>query len=490
MHVQGPVPLGHESYIERPFELQLIREIQVGRWVLLLGPRQHGKTSALVRVRKTLMDSGLQTGFVDLQNMPPRASYPEFIKWVCEVVNNQLNRDGAELPDSDDIGTLFAAMLPEGNSPVVVLIDEASNIPDNVWRNSFYGQLRAISSRRAFAPECDAAARLRFVFSGTFQPETLIDAANSPFNVCEKVISDDLQEQDVVAMSRIALESDSVAVAHTIYSEVGGQPFLVQRLLSQIEGAEGRDAALAAAVEELRSGESDHVGHLFGKILAEPKLASIVGGMVTNEAIPNEPANPDYSYLQILGIAKRDGRNLVFRNTLYAYVAGTSPQLGGNTGTRERAPVFFLTNVAFGKVRNAQLREIALSAHTGAVAAYRGGSNRLALAGFGSSLEAILLELMLRQDAQALATVVQKVQCQFGGGQDASDPSTWTLFNLIKAARGIAGEVNLEPPQVLREWRNTIHPSVSLRQYKADVDMEPEVRVAAGLHEIVLRDLT
>jgi hypothetical protein len=436
------------------------------------------------------MDSRLQTGFVDLQDMPPRASYSEFITWVCGVVNNQLNRDAAKLPDSDDIGTLFATILPEGNSPVVVLIDEAANIPDNVWRNAFYGQLRAISSRRAFAPDHDAAARLRFVFSGTFQPETLIDAANSPFNVCEKIISDDLREEDVVAMSRIALEGDSAAVAHTIYSEVGGQPFLVQRLLSQIQGAEEQAAALAAAVEELQSGESDHVGHLFGKILAEPKLASIVTGMVASDAIPNEPANPDYSYLQILGIAKRDGRTLVFRNALYALVAAASPQLGGNTATRERAPIFFLANVAFSKVKDGRLREIALSAHTGAVAAYRGGSNRLALAGFGSSLEAILLDLMSRQNAQALATVVQRVQCQFGGRQDAADPSTWSLFNLIKAARGIAGAGDLEPPQALREWRNTIHPSVSLRQYKVDADMEPEVRVVAGLHEIVLRDLT
>lgn len=381
-------------------------------------------------------------------------------------------------------------MLPEGNSPVVVLVDEASNIPDNVWRNSFYGQLRAISSRRAFAPDHDAAARLRFVFSGTFQPETLIDAANSPFNVCERIISDDLREEDVIAISRVALEGESAAVAHAIYLEVGGQPFLVQRLLSHIEGAEGRDAALAAAIAELRSGELDHVGHLFGKILAEPKLASIVAGMVANEAIPNEPANPDYSYLQILGIAKRDGRTLVFRNALYAHVAAASPQLGGNTTTRERAPIFSLTVVAFGKVQDARLREIALSAHTGGVAAYRGGSNRLALAGFGSSLEAILLDLMMRQNAQALATVVRRARCQFDRRQNATDPSTWSLFNLIKAARGIAGAGDLEPPQALREWRNTIHPSVSLQQYKADADMEPEVRAAAALHEIVLRDLT
>ena len=224
-----------------------------------------------------------------------------------------------------------------------------------------------------FTVNCEpspAGARSRLITTpprdlGSFFPEPfnlrpLIDAANSPFNVCEKIISDDLREEDVVAMSRIALEGDSAAVAHTIYSEVGGQPFLVQRLLSQIQGAEEQAAALAAAVEELQSGKSDHVGHLFGKILAEPKLASIVTGMVASDAIPNEPANPDYSYLQILGIAKRDGRTLVFRNALYALVAAASPQLGGNTATRERAPIFFLANVAFSKVKDGRLREIAL----------------------------------------------------------------------------------------------------------------------------------
>jgi hypothetical protein len=230
---------------------------------------------------------------------------------------------------------------------------------------------------------------------------------------------------------------------------VGGQPFLVQKILSQIEGTEGRDAALSAAIEELRSGESDHVGHLFGKLLAEPKLAAIVTVMVRNGAIPNEPANPDYRYLQVLGIAKRDGRNLVFRNAIYSYVATSSPQLGGNAGTQERAPIFSLPSAAFDKVQNPKLREIASSAHTGAVAAYRGGSNRLALAGFGGSLEAVLLDLMLRQTAHALTIAAQSAQCTFQGSQKASDPLTWSLFNLIKAARRIAGGGNLGDAQKL-----------------------------------------
>ena len=57
---------------------------------------------------------------------------------------------------------------------MVILIDEASNLKDDDWRNSFYGQLRAIANDRAIAKDGDIARRLRFVFAGTFRPESLL----------------------------------------------------------------------------------------------------------------------------------------------------------------------------------------------------------------------------------------------------------------------------------------------------------------------------
>ena len=55
--------------------------------------------------------------------------------------------------------------------------------------------------------------------------------------------------------------------------------------------------------------------------------------------------------------------------------------------------MFPVSMAAFNSVQNAELREIAWAAHKGAVAAYRAGAHRLALAGFGGSLEAMLLDL-------------------------------------------------------------------------------------------------
>lgn len=488
-HLQGPVPLDDENYVERPFERELHRELMANRWVLLLGPRQHGKTSALVRMRKVLLENGMPAALVDLQAAPAPQNYREFAAWVASEVRRQLGTIDQPAIDSEDVGVLLGAALAPGNAPAVILVDEASNIPDAGWRNAFYGQLRAISSRRAAARPEDAAARLRFVFAGTFRPETLIDAANSPFNVCERIDTDDLTADDVNALTCDILGEEHAAVSQPIFDEVGGQPFLVQRLLSRLQGHEGMEAALVAEIAKLRAGESDHIIDLFRKMLSEPRLAAIGARMVRDGGAPVEAADPDFRYMQVLGLARRSGANLVFRNQLYAQIAATSPQLGGTAPAPTLAPMFPVTIAAFNKVLDAQLREIAWAAHKGAVAAYRAGANRLALAGFGGSLEAMLLDLLKRQPQSALAGIVTASGITLVGRERLNDPSTWNLVNLIKAAPRAGGGQGFEPPQALREWRNLIHPTLAQRNYRPDNDLEPEARSAANLHEILLRDL-
>lgn len=488
-HLQGPVPLVDKDYIQRPFELELQRELMADRWVLLLGPRQHGKTSALVRLQTALLEIGMPTALIDLQAAPVHQSYAEFAKWVSDEARRQFGTSGALAINSDDVGALFESALDHSNTPVAILIDEASNIADAGWRNAFYGQLRAISSRRAVAASDGPAARLRFVFAGTFRPETLIDEANSPFNVCERVDTDDLTLEDVQQLTCEILGDEHVMLADAIFRMVGGQPFLVQKLLSRVRGRESPPVALTAEIEELLTGQSDHVIDLFRKMLSDPALASIGAHMVRDGAAPMEAADPNYRYMQVLGPARRDGSNLVYRNELYARIAAASPQLGGTAPSTNLAPMFPIAIAAFVNVQDAELREIAWSAHKGAVAAYRAGSNRIALAGFGGSLEAMLLDVMLRQSAADLMNVISSGSINFSRREDPSDPATWNLINLIKAAPHVGAGAPFEPPQALREWRNLIHPGLAKRAYRPDIDLEPEARSAANLHEILLRDL-
>lgn len=488
MHLFGPVPLDDTTYIERPFELSLIREVQAGNWVLLLGPRQHGKTSAFLRLRRRLEDSGTSTALVDLQKAPPFATYAQLVTWFAKQVGVALAQE-PEIAETDDLATALQRTLPVGNTPVVILVDEASNIGNEEWRNSFFGQLRAISGERAIAKDDEIAKRLRFVFAGTFRPERLVAEANSPFNICERIDTTDLSQEDVCNLAARAGVTEYRQAGALIHEVVGGQPYLNQRLIQVAVGVDDPLDAIAKELERLREGDSEHINNLFRRVVSDDGLVAVVSALVEAGRIAVEAGNEDQRYLMVMGLLKRERGFLNFRNTLYSDVAASSPQFAKAEQIGGRHAVIFpLDRAAFANVGSAELQEVAYTAQMGAVGAYQSGSNRLALAGLGAAMEAILIDFLTRQSAADLARV--SAQCrQKGAWFRANDPSTWALVDLMRGTRSLLNLRNLDIPDNLREWRNLIHPGACLRNYKPDEQLAPEVCTAAGQLRIVLRDM-
>lgn len=61
---------------------------------------------------------------------------------------------------------------------------------------------------------------------------------------------------------------------------------------------------------------------------------------------------------------------------------------------------------------------------------------------------------------------------------------------MIGVAREVDGKVRpVDPPAVLREWRNLIHPAVVLKNFVAEPDLEPEARAASALFDACRRDI-
>ena len=488
MHTQGPVPLDDSDYATRPFELQLVKEVQAGKWVLLLGPRQHGKTSALLRLRENLSSHATTAALVDMQRAPPCINYAQLVTWFGKTVATALENT-VEIPGTDDLSTVLAASLPAGNAPVVILIDEASNIKDDDWRNSFYGQLRAIANDRAIAKDGNIARRLRFVFAGTFRPERLVAEANSPFNTCEWIETTDLTIENIAKLAVDAGLSDPDAAAIAIFDAVGGQPFLNQKLILEAIGGDDEIAAIQAGVDVLREGGGDHITNLFRKVASDDALVAIVAALVELGKIPFEVGNEDRRYLIVLGLLQREKGSLFFRNALYACVAALSPQfVKVPVADTQRAVLFSLELAAFSKISSAELQEIAYGAQRGAVAAYQAGSNRLALAGFGTAMEAVLIDFLARQATPELAKAASHSK-DTSKYFDASDPASWRLVDLIRGVRGLLNQGELDIPENLRDWRNLIHPGVALKAYVPDSSLVPEVGVASSQLMIVLRDL-
>ncbi len=487
-HLHGPVPLTQEIYVQRSFEISLIRDVQAGRWVLFLGPRQHGKTSALLRLQRTLTDNGSAVALVDLQKLPPFEDYAELVVWFATSVANTLGHKVVVSP-TNDLASALDQAVPKGNYPIILLVDEASNIKNEDWRNSFYGQLRSISSERAVATADQLASRLVCVFSGTFRPERLVAEANSPFNICQRVDTTDLNEDEITELAERCRLKKPKEVATTIFGIVGGQPFLVQSLLDRLLGAEDEIFALNEEIVGLRTGQSEHITNLFRRVLSDQSLSAIASTVTRTGSAPLEPGDDDQKYLMVLGLLKRDSGQLVFRNSLYAEVASKSPQLL-DLGEKlpEKAWIFPVTKNQFAKVSSPELQEIAHTAQLGGVASYRGGSNRLALAGLGTALEAVLIDFLTRQnpsDVAKAAAACKNTPKSF----DASDPVGWRLVDLMSGSRALIAAKDLDIPENLREWRNLIHPAVSMKNYKPDDELAPEVIIASGLLTVVLRDL-
>lgn len=500
-HTQGPVPLRDEdSYLDRVFQHEVVQELSAGHWVVLLGPRQHGKTSALVRIKRQFTEVGLPIALVDLQASPPHETYRDFIEWFCSSVREQvLESDNLDSswPDTLDVGVLLLASLPEGNLPVTVLVDEASNIKDRDWRNAFYGQLRSISNKRADAAPEEGASRLRLLFSGTFHPDTLIDLENSPFNTCERIDTEDLTKDAVCGLFVRELGEGKDDLGVKAYEAVGGQPFLIQKLLAAAANAEDMEEGLSQALDKMRHGQVDHITHLFSRIIAKPKLARVVGDMAANGSVPNEPADEDYQYLQVLGLAKRDGEYLVFRNQLYAEVAQGSVQLRPEVAANNQVGIGFvnLKEETFVFVQDAAYREIALSSYNGAANAINSGSYRLALVGFGVALESILIDWLVRKSAADLANALAAAQASAQGNllnkfENATDASTWRLVNLVRVARELNGILGpLDVPESLREMRNLVHPRQMKLRNLSEAELKPEAITASGQISTVMRDI-
>ena len=501
---QGAVPLNSKAYVPRSFEEEIYQEIISDRWVLLLGPRQHGKSTGFVRLRKRFQEAQLGVCSVDLQRLPPYETYEQLLRYVCDQLVKSIENGEIVPPSPESQGDFLSwlsGIFPQGKTPIVVMIDECATIENVKFRNAFYGQIRQISSQRADIQPDDIAARLRFIFSGTFRPESLVHEQNSPFNVCQQVSTDDLtiDQANILATS---VHPDVAPFVDRAFEVVGGQPFLLQTIF--LETTRSTDASLedafADTLNELPALAANHLEGIFSKIIASPSLVEKVSEMVQNGHTKLFPADSDCSFLQTVGLAKREGMRLVFRNRLYKEIAEESPQLiTDQAAPTVDAPIFGLESDSLDFMKLEEFRTVASSSYDAATRAHQNGNYRMALIAFGSAMEAVLIDFLLGLPSASLTAAITAAAADqdpskrpnFYGKEKQNDPQTWKLFNLVNVARQV--KVGTKAPEVshaLRDWRNLVHPAAAVKYYPDESKLKPESVGAAALFAILTRDIS
>lgn len=326
------MPLGASAYISRPFEKSLIEDLASGSWSLLLGPRQHGKTSGLIRVVAALRSEGLASSLVDLQAYAAEGgTYADFLAWFV----NQIRFEAGD-PSTPSIAVdrnrgdlrawLDAGLSSERYPNIAVVVDEASAVPAT-HQVRFYSQLRALFNARARAGATAIERRISFAFAGTFRPERLIDTANSPFNVCQPREVDDLTQDDAALLAQASGDPDLAEFVTDAFALVGGQPYLLQSLFAAAarkDASAGSHERFDLAVANLRSGADPHFAALFRLVDEDAGLRTVVAALLdADESVRLNPTDDDHRFAQVSGIARADGAELRFRNPLYQALAAT-----------------------------------------------------------------------------------------------------------------------------------------------------------------------
>jgi Helix-turn-helix domain len=198
----------------------------------------------------------------------------------------------------------------------------------------------------------------------------------------------------------------------------------------------------------------------------------------------------------VIGLAERQGNNLEFRNRLYARVAQSSPQLRPTVTTvRDTTPLVALPEARFDFMNDSHYRKFAYTAQRGAARAYNSESHRLALIGYGSAVEAILIDWLISlsptdlSNAIAAAEVADRANI-WNRGEKAKGPTGWRLVNLIRVATcvgALTGAATMSDK--LREFRNWVHPSSAISSGLAEDDLEPEAQSACGTFSAIVRDV-
>lgn len=494
----GHVSPTASAYVERDFVGDCFSKLSRGRWVVLLGPRQHGKTSGLVRLEHLLSEASVKVARISLQGNPAGSSYPELLEWIARKVAAQLevelNPPAAE--HRTELDAWLAAALPDSSAQIALLLDEAAAIQDSDVRSIFYHQLRRLHDERDSPLVENLGRSFALLFSGTFEPKRLVaDDLTSPFNVCETVSTEDLTIEMVhTLVDQVGAEQAGEFVDRA-FELVGGQPFLVQYLLASAERGDAASPAVeryGQAEARLLVGDADHLSNLLSAVVNDKPIREIAREVLEGNGAPFA-ATPDHRMLVTLGFVRLDksGR-LVPRNPLYAKVAAQHPLLSDDQKRPPDARIAGFGPGAFDFVVDDDLRIFAEEMSQAAYVAFNDGHLRLALIGLGSSLEAILIDVLEQAGATELTKARNKAKAKFHAKEEKDEPDTWGLANLVTVSAKLAKLENspgVLAAHAIRELRNFVHPALARKSGDVGADLKGEFDAAQGVLTVLVRVL-
>lgn len=327
----GPLTDEHAAiYVERRADRDALTHLHAMDYLLVIEPRQQGKTSLINHLMRHPALSGLSFVYVDVAT-PDRSTEAAWYRTFCPRFLRQLRdfipRDQwPAIPQNSTGWREFlgdvAALAAAAHRRVVVALDEigAVTFPG---ATGFFSVLRDVYNSRQAETEFK---QLTFLLAGAFHPRDLItDNRISPFNVAQRVRLADFtlaQVHQLVGAGDWAGEQ-ARRLAERIHYWTDGQPYLTQLLCSYLDGG-ASPLDVDGGVERLRREDENHLPPLLARLDRDERLRGYVERILAGERIKFYPReNRRQAQLELLGLVKADVEGYcIVRNRLYVQTLG------------------------------------------------------------------------------------------------------------------------------------------------------------------------
>jgi serine phosphatase RsbU (regulator of sigma subunit) len=322
----GPVPPDSRLFVGRSAELKRIETwlTEVNCVGAVLGARQTGKTSLLLKLRHVLRDKYAFV-FVDLQ-LIEGAEVHECFNYIAEQMVEQLAGiiDGPDLPLPKD-NKAFSTFLRDFSRRVravrvIVILDEVGSLtPDTAIKLA--GTIRAVFTERIVRPEL---ARYMFLLAGAMDMLELTTGKNSPLgNVTERIYLGDLSLAETEQLVGEAFQSSQLRpvprISDQLHTWTSGHPYWTQLLAAILENERqpATEETIEGIVEQLLRTEAINLPHVIGSLRSDTALWRLVESLLDGIPLYFSRANAAIARLELIGILKDHEGRCMIRNRIY-----------------------------------------------------------------------------------------------------------------------------------------------------------------------------
>lgn len=340
--LDGSVP----SYIKRPADDMLLRQVAAGHFCYVLTPRQMGKSSLMIRTTELFRNIGIQTALVNLSEFGSQATLDQWYLGILTKLVADLTLDvvvaawwqarRAHGVVQRFIDFISEVVLVQMTGPIVIFIDEIDAALGLDFSDDFFAALRAIYNERAIHADYK---RLTFVLLGVAVPTNLIkERSRTPFNIGQAI---ELKEFDRAAASLLEcglndyFPGRGTVLLDRIFYWTAGHPYLTQKLCSELtktthrqRQSYGADVVLVdALVDRLYlvedSKDTAHLQPIRSRLKAHADVHALLGVyrcVCRGETVSEDERSPWQNELKLAGLITSKTGILCVRNEIYRHV--------------------------------------------------------------------------------------------------------------------------------------------------------------------------